>query len=243
MITLGEVAIIGGGCYGSFYLGQLGRARAAGAVTWEQLLVVDRDVACAAARTIGAVPDAALVVESWPTFLGRWLADPARGDADRIVPSPLMPHLLADWVRDRAAARWPRHHVRMVPVEAPVGTPFDQLHPGDGNRYVSHADWLCPVHCIEPATCPKIRAPRSWEMSETVTSWAQRSRTEGPPRSVATFACRHVTFGVGMVSARAVIDAVHALDEPLSAGDAADLVLASVSSCHGALAVLRVEAS
>jgi hypothetical protein len=50
MHQLGEVIVIGGGCYGSFYLGQLIKARDAGAVEWRRLLVIDRDPACQVVR-------------------------------------------------------------------------------------------------------------------------------------------------------------------------------------------------
>ena len=54
MHQLGEVVIIGGGCYGSFYLGQLLKAREAGAVAWRQVRVVDRDPRCRAASMLHA---------------------------------------------------------------------------------------------------------------------------------------------------------------------------------------------
>ena len=242
MITLGEVVIVGGGCYGSFYLRQLARARAAGAATWRRVLVVDRDPGCRAASAIVDMSDTEFVQARWSAFLDRWLGAPTRRADDMVVPSPLMPHLFADWVRTRATARWPEHRVEMVPVERAVGTPFDQLHPGDGNRYVSHADWICPVHCIEPATCPRIRAPRSWEMTETIAEWAgQGAADEGTP-ALGVFHCAHVTYGVGMVAARAVRDAADALDARLARHGSAEMVLASVSSCHGAIGVLRAEA-
>ena len=38
---------------------------------------------------------------------------------------------------------------------------------------LSHADWLCPVHCTEPARCPVTRAPRTWEMRDTLAEVAR----------------------------------------------------------------------
>ncbi len=242
MIALGEVVVIGGGCYGGFYLAQLAKARAADAVTWRAVRVVDHDPACAAAVSIATVPDASLEVQPWGAFLDGWL-DPTRRTADdRIVPSPLMPHLMAEWLVRRARTRWPDHTVAMVPATAEAGTPFDQLHPGDGVRYLSHADWTCPVHCIEPRTCPAIAAPRSWEMSDTVTAWAAAHRRDLPTAGPLLFTCRHVSHGVGMFPVVQAFEAVEALAALVDAHDAADLVIGSVSACHGALAVLRVTA-
>jgi hypothetical protein len=242
MIALGEVVIIGGGCYGSFYAGQLARARQRGAATWARLRVVDHDAACQAAALIPTIPHSELVVEAWEPFLDHWLAGP-RAPEDQVVPSPLMPHLMATWIERQARSRWPDLAIGMVPAAAELGTPFDRLHPGDGVRYVSWADWLCPVHCIEPATCPVIAAPRSWEMSETVTAWT-RARAHGRPTvGPALFACRHVVYGVGMYPAQRAREALDLVADGLrESPGGVDLVVASVSACHGAVGLLRIEA-
>ena len=243
MITLGEVVIIGGGCYGSFYAGQLARARQRGAATWRRLVVVDQDSACQAAALLGAIPDSELVVKSWEPFLDHWLAGDRAAD-DQIVPSPLMPHLMATWVERQARTRWPGYTIGMVPAAAEVGTPFDRLHPVDGVRYISWADWLCPVHCIEPATCPVISAPRSWEMSETVTVWTADRARERPTVGPALFACRHVVYGVGMypaVRAREALDMV--ADGLDTSPNGVDVIIGSVSACHGAVGILLVVAT
>lgn len=240
MIALGEVVIIGGGCYGSFYAGQLAKARVSGRVTWRRLRLVDRDPACQVTAQLDAIPDATLDVQDWASFLDDWLADP-RADDDQVVPSPLMPHLLAQWLERRAREAWPAHHVAMVPATNPFGTPFDWLHPGDGVRYVSFADWLCPTHCIEPATCPAIRAPRSWEMGDAVTAWTAARRAARPTAGPALFTCRHMVHGVGMYPARLAAEAFAMLAAQLErTPEGADLVVGSVSACHGAVGVLRV---
>jgi|CXWL01.1.fsa_nt_gi hypothetical protein len=241
MIALGDVAIIGGGCYGSFYAGQLAKAHAKGTVTWRRLLLVDRDAGCAVVSSLATLPDAELVVAEWGEFLDRWLDEGSRRDDDQIVPSPLMPHLLAQWLTRRAADAWPQHRVAMVKAEAVVGTPFDWLHPEDGVRYVSFADWLCPTHCIEPAICPVIAAPRTWEMGDAVAAWTDARRVERPTAGPALFTCRHMVHGVGMYRARLAFDGLAALAAQMAVTPGgADLVVGSVSACHGAVGVLRV---
>lgn len=239
MIALGEIAIMGGGCYGRFYLGQLHLAWQRDAVRWDHLHVVDHDPACQAAELIPDVPATTLACSAWAAFLAAWLDPASRTASDRIVPTPLMPHLFADWHTDRARHRWPEHVTRRLPVDAPIGTPFDMLNPSDGNRYASHADWICPIHCIEPSRCPKIRAPRSWEMGETLVAW-NAARPEGPAE-LGIFTCRHVTHGVGMVEVGTLLAAAQALDNRLERAGTAELVMASVSACHGAVGLLRVE--
>ncbi|HEU4723076.1 MAG TPA: hypothetical protein VFS59_17065, partial [Gemmatimonadaceae bacterium] len=121
----GRIVVVGGGCYGGYYVRQLGRAERADAVEWEELLVVDRDAGCAMAAlpSTQRPPRTRLVVSAWEEYLAAYLAaaggDPARVH-DAIVPSPLMPHLMADWLVARARARWPERAVRVEPL---VGSP------------------------------------------------------------------------------------------------------------------------
>ena len=91
----GTIVVVGGGCYGGYYVRQLARAERAGAITWQRLLVVDRDRGCA----VGTLPHLErphameLVVAEWSAFFAQWLADaaddPDASLGDAIVPSPL----------------------------------------------------------------------------------------------------------------------------------------------------------
>ncbi len=225
-VDLHDVVIIGGGCYGSFYLAQLAAARARGRVSWRQLLVVDRDPACAASTELSRVAGASLVVAEWGRFLDQFLTPRDRVSGDRIVPSPLMPHLLLEWLVRRAHARAPERPLQ-IERGAPIGTPFESIG-ADGTRYVSHADWLCPVHCVEPAICPATRAPRTWEMAESCTDAAAGA-------SVALFECHHAVFGVGMIRVDGVLAADARLAEADASGHAVELMVGTVSRCHGAV--------
>ena len=244
-VELGTVAVIGGGCYGTFYAGQLERARSRGAAAYHRVLVVDRDPACRAARELRSDSSRELVVEEWATFFDRFLARPEPADdrapPDAIVPSPLMPHLMYEWLVRRARARWPGRVTESRPVEASAGTPYDRLGP-DGTRYLSFADWLCPVHCIEPSTCPVIDAPRTWDMSDAVTELTERM---GRARSVAgpvLFVCRHRVFGVGMFDASSVLAGDRVVAQAGAAGNPTDVVVGTISACHGAVSLLHLGA-
>lgn len=145
-----------------------------------------------------------------------------------------------EWVARRARERWPDRAISVVPVPGALQTPYDRI-AADHTRYVSWADWICPTHCIEPARCPAIGAPRTWEMSDTVRALAERLRTSGRPvRGPALFVCEHQVFGVGMFSAASVQAGDWLVREAGATGEPAEILIGTISSCHGALNLLRL---
>ena len=237
---LRDVAIIGGGCYGSFYAGQLLTACRRGGLSVRRILVVDHDPRCAGAGLSGSE----LVVADWAGFLRGFLdaEPPAPGQPDdAVVPSPLMPHLMAGWLAETAARRWPDRPVALVSPDVPLGTPYDTLGP-DGTRYVSFADWICPTHCIEPLVCPMIRAPRTWDMSEALAAYTARLALRRPTAGPALFTTRHHAYGVGMFGAGEIRASRAAVLAAGAAGAAVDVVVGTISACHGAVSLLRIGA-
>lgn len=231
--------IIGGGCYGTFYAAQLAKAKARGKTDYRAVVVVDRDADCKARRELGDAPDRRFAVQDWTAFFDDWLAG---SQDDQIVPSPHMPHLMFEWVLRRARQRWPARAVSVVPVPGELPTPYDRPSgTTDHTRYVSWADWICPTHCIEPALCPAIGASRTWEMADTVTALAAQLRASG--RAVhgpALFVCKHQVFGVGMFAAEAVRAGDVLVAQAGAGGAQAEILVGTISSCHGALNLLRI---
>jgi hypothetical protein len=233
-----DVVIVGGGCYGTFYATQLVRARERGRAEFRRVIVVDRDPECRARRTLAGAAGLEFVTRDWRPFCSEYLA--AAGAGDHIVPSPHMPHLMFEWVLERARARWPARPVEVVPVPGVLGTPYDRSAP-DRTRYVSFADWICPAHCVEPATCPATGGPRDWEMSVAVERMARQLADAGMPvAGPALFVCRHHVFGVGTFAVDAVLAGDRLVAEAGAAGRAADVLIGTVSSCHGALNLVRL---
>jgi len=187
--SYGTIVVVGGGCYGSYYVRQLGRARAAGAITWRALLVVDRDPGCRVAADAAGVDDVEVRVAEWRDFFGEYLGALDADSRDAIVPSPLMPHLGFDWLADRARARWPDRQVASQPIAdtVSVAVPWQRA-AADGTRYVSYATWICPVNCIEPARCPHTGGPRDWTMPDAVRRLAGEARENHPPGEAPDFA-------------------------------------------------------
>ena len=248
LLSLGTIVIVGGGCYGSYYLRQLRRAAAARALTWQRLLVVDRDAGCQVARERddtdageGNCPPHEVVVAEWAPFFREHL-DAAAVDgaaADAIVPSPLMPHLLYDWLLDRARRRWPGRRVGRAPLQSAPRVPWTRAGT-DGTQYVSFAEWMCPINCIEPARCPHTRGPREWSMPPAMRAFVEADAAAGGTlQGPCVLHCTHRAYGVGMIDTRDVIDADRFITGAGTRG-AADVLIGTASHCHGALGVLSI---
>lgn len=234
-----DVVVIGGGCYGTFYATQLARAKERGKAEFRTVVVVDRDDRCRARLELPDAPDRMFVTSEWDGFFDRFLAPgrPSRAATERdyIVPSPHMPHLMFQWLLRRVRARFPEWRFEVVDVSAPLVLPYDRS-AADRTRYVSFADWICPTHCIEPAICPAIGAPRTWEMSETVRELAGRLGALGP----ALFVCQHHVYGVGTFAVDAVLEGERIVEQVVRRPAEGLVLVGTVSSCHGALNLLRI---
>ena len=246
-LRFGTIVVVGGGCYGSYYVRQLGRAAAAGAARWSELLVVDRDHGCLVSTLADAdrPPRLRLEIATWDDFFSRYLTDAStRAEEtvdDAIVPSPLMPHLMAEWLVRRARARWPLRAVAVEPLGTAPSVPW-QMVGGDGTHYVSFAEWICPINCIEPALCPATKGERSWSLPPALAQYAVDERAAGRPiEGPFVFHCSHRTHGVGMIDVRDVVAADAAMASLGAAGETAFLV-GTASHCHGALQRIVVSA-
>ena len=243
--AFGTIVVVGGGCYGSYYVRQLRRAADAGAVTWERLVAVDRDSRCQLAvalalesgRAWGGSPAAEVVVAEWRAFFAGMIA--GCGELDAIVPSPLMPHLMVEWLMDRVRERYPTRPVGLKALAQELPVPW-QMANGDAPHYASFATWTCPVNCIEPVTCPHTRGPRDWSMPAAMRAYVEGQRAAGARLGgPLLFHCEHRAYGVGMFDARAVRDAGTTVLAAAEQG-AAEFLVGTVSHCHGALARLVV---
>jgi hypothetical protein len=232
----GTIVVVGGGCYGAYYARQLHRAVAREAIAFERLVIVDRTPDCAVGRELPAETE--LRVEEWAAFFRSWLAGDAR-EGDAIVPSPLMPHLLFRWLEERARALLPARRVR-IRTPAPVaGVPWQRVGK-DGTRYVSFAEWTCPVNCIEPRTCPHTCATRTWSLPPALVTHLREARRAGEPLDgPVIFHCTHRAYGVGMIDVADVLTAARTLHAAAANGPT-NLLVGTVSHCHGALGVLSV---
>lgn len=238
-----DVIVVGGGCYGTFYATQLAKAKERGKAEYRTVVIVDRDDRCRARLELPDTPDRLFVTSEWDAFFDRFLSagrpSPSADERDYVVPSPHMPHLMFEWLVRRARARFADRRFEIVDVPGTLALPYDRT-AADGTRYVSFADWICPTHCIEPAMCPAIGAPRTWEMSETLRDLVRRLRDEGAAvQGRALFVCQHHVYGVGTFPVDAVLEGERIVAEAIRGGEEALILVGTVSACHGALNVLR----
>ncbi len=210
-----RIVILGGGCFGVFHVSRLVRARSEGRFAFDELLVVDRNEVPRCRRELGELDAVRYERAEWQEFLSRWVE--VAGADDRLIPTPFAPHVAFEWARRALPkARW-------EPAEPPRGSGLPSEHVGKtGTLCLSHADWICPVDCDEPAECPAIRAPRTWEMRETV---ARFGATD-------IIVSRHVVDGVAMI---AVADLLALRTRLSSLREPTRVAIATVSSCHGAM--------
>ncbi len=216
------LVVVGGGCYGCYHTRQLVKALRAARLPEQHVLVVDRDRGCRAASEFEGAAEVTLLTADWREFLRGWLPGDARPE-DQLIPAPLAPHLLWEWL----AAE-----LRAERVPPPVGwrLPYEQLG-WDGELYLSAAAWTCPATCVEPAHCPVLHAPRDWELADVI-----EERAVALGYRPAVFRCLHLAHGVGGVR---VGDLLTARQGAASGGR---VLVATSSRCHAAVGALRVRA-
>lgn len=219
-----DYVIIGGGCYGTYFVDQLREARSRDKLDWSRLAVLDRDADCAVARA--GHDDVDVIAAEWTTFGPTVFSEPDLWLKGQLVPAPIAPHILMHWLSGALAEL---RGVRARP------TAFDGAVPDlpyaavtdAGTLVLSWAPGLCPTNCVEPRMCPLTGGVRTWDMPDTVAEVAAREGFE-----LMRFACRHHAYGVGTIGGAAILDAwdlLRGLELPATVG------FATTSGCHGLL--------
>lgn len=234
---IGNFHIVGGGCFGSQYARWLLRARQRGMVDFKGIIAVDHHTDC---KLLSEGPKhASLRVEiaDWVDYATQLLLHKQEGfEADHWVPSPLSPHLLFLAMLRAAESLHPEKRFVAIPFQEKVPLPVSFALPV-GTMAVSYAEWTCPVNCIEPATCPAIEAPRTWDMKPALTAhFADREV------SAHILQCQHLVHGVGTIPWREIGTAFQKLLSDLEKGQET-LAIATVSRCHGIIGAASVQSS
>lgn len=230
---------MGGGCYGTFYARQLLRARAAGALVVDAITLIDSAVN---PRAVAELADPILHHrrQDWDDFLDEQLAGADPPPDDVMVTPPFTPHLAVRWLLRALPRHLPGSRWSVEPFAAQPEIPFHRQSPG-GPLLLSHADWVCPVNCIEPERCPKTRGPRDWDMDATARELARTLGARGQDVGVvALFHCHHIAYGVGGFPLVKLPEAARAIGSAASGAREGELraLVGTISHCHGALHLL-----
>lgn len=235
-----DFIILGGGCFGTFYVRQL--LRGAERLGVGTIHLVDHDPECKVRREFGEAGPIRYHIQDWKEFLfpyfDRCLQRMEKGEEieDRYVPPTFAPHVLMELFIEKARTEFPEAVFERKPFESAVGTPVDMALPA-GTRALSFATWTCPASCIEPPTCPHTRGPKDWDMKEHL------GRTPGSHLhidSLHIFQCRHYAMGVGTIPMRSVIEEYLKFRDVVRAPGVHRSAMASVSSCHGLIGLVEV---
>jgi hypothetical protein len=89
--------------------------------------------------------------------------------------------------------------------------------------------------------CPHTREERIWSLPVRLDEHARDVRAAGGDMEVATLFCRHRAFGVGMFDTADVVAADRRITAAGERGNA-DVIIGTVSHCHGALTRLVIGA-
>ena len=194
-----------------------------------EIVVVDRDPGCQAAALVREVDGASLVTSDWTAFGRTVWSNESDWSEDLWVPAPIAPHIAVEWLTLRLRdANWDVTRSRGTVPE--VDMPFAMVLES-GSVALSHAPGVCPSSCIEPRKCPLTGGDRDWEMSETVNA--------GVGGEVLMHRCRHLTFGVGVIP---LAEFYRGAAQALGAAEfgVRSFAVATVSSCHGLVDVLKI---
>ncbi len=224
-----DFVIIGGGCYGTYFVKQLVEARQRGKLEWEKVIVLDRDPNCRVARSdIDGVVVEVAQWEDWGERLG-----PIRPELEgaQLVPAPIAPHILKHWLGGALEAAGAA--VTDIMYEGPVpALPYANVL-DRGTLVLSHAPGMCPTNCIEPRMCPLTQDLRDWEMSDTVGELVDSHGMD----ALEVFVCKHYAYGVGTIAFSSIYSAVDRLRNWPSG---TRLGVATVSACHGLVDVMQL---
>jgi hypothetical protein len=235
--------VFGGGCFGTHHVRHIEKGRKRGRISPEaRIIVVDRNERPPALDLpeVGENPFVTYVQSDWLDYMkANWDVLPPDAEA---VPAPIAPHLAFEWLVWSLRSRLGEDAISIEPMAHEFGgLPYEYLDPS-GCRYISAANWICPVNCRAPAVCPMIRDTRTWELEDTVKAF-----TAAHPEQFAEAVLFKPLFRVPGIDRLYIREYLEARDRLLSmASDPASLgkgvVVGTVSPCHGAVSLLRLNA-
>ncbi|MCP5467956.1 MAG: hypothetical protein H7A32_01650 [Deltaproteobacteria bacterium] len=231
--------VVGGGCFGTQYATWLLRAQRLGLVEFEKIFAIDQNPHCQLSQIQIAENQSAyleIIQSDWISYLTDLLIrscnDPAFSQ-DHWVPSPLSPHILLLAFMRAAMQKNPGLRLQekafsdnfFEKSELPVSIFLES-----GQFAASFAEWICPVNCIEPKTCPAIHLPRHWDMKTSLENYFRDLKVS---TSAHVLQCQHRVHGVGTILFSEIQSHFASVLDQFKKGVIRELIVATVSSCHG----------
>lgn len=245
-ITTRNFHIVGGGCFGSGYARWLLRSVKLGWLDFKKIFVIDHNPECAAKNLNLPEAQVTLVQKDWVEYFTDYLLRNYQNQAaqqDHWVPSPLSPHILFLGMKRAletllGESLWQEEEFREE-VSPPVKIPLKS-----GDLAVSFAKWKCPVHCIEPSTCPAIHEQRDWEMKTALEEDFGRLNRERNSQehfiSAHVLKCSHLVHGVGTIPCWEIFSAFQKLIQDAQTQACQEMIVATMSGCHGLVSKARL---
>jgi hypothetical protein len=238
-----QFVVFGGGCFGTHHVRSIEKGRTRGRIASDaRIIMLDRNARPAALELpeAGENPHLTFVQTDWLDYMkANWDTLPPDTEA---VPAPIAPHLAFEWLVWSLREKLGEDAISVEPMSHEFGgLPYEYLAPS-GARFISAADWICPTNCRAPHICPMIRDVRTWELSRTVNEYA-----EAHPDTVAAAVVFEPRFRVPGIDRLYIREYTGARDrilnlcrQPEAAGK--EVVVATVSPCHGAVSLMRLNA-
>jgi hypothetical protein len=208
-------------------------------IEFEKIIAIDHNPRCRLLTEEIQDPTLQIYHEDWVQYFSNYLVENyqnVEAHQDHWVPSPLSSHILFSGFLQGALRLERARNFSQFPFQEVVPTPV-RIPLKSGDLAVSFAEWICPVNCVEPETCPAIQAPRSWDMKPALENYFAAQRDF---RSAHVLQCRHLAHGVGTIPMSEIFVEFKKLLANLEAGHAREVLIATTSACHGLISVAAV---
>jgi len=230
--------IAGGGDYGTMYLSRLEKAHTNNKIYVDEIVVIDKNINCKAARVLPKTPPSRLDTTAWECFGEFAWTHREELENDVWIPAPIAPHIIAGWILERLETHFKMNvlPINLAPDVLPVIPYAHTL--SDGRILLSHAVDICPIGCIEPGRCALTKGPRWWEMKDTISDLIRSIRSDINVETVGYFFCQHHCdadgYEVGGISMKTIFEEADRIFQVAAKGRGV-FGIATLSSCHGVL--------
>ena len=238
-----QFVVFGGGCFGTHHVRSIEKGRTRGRISPDaRIIMLDRNAHPSALDLpeVGDNRHLTFVQTDWLDYMKtNWDTLPPETEA---VPAPVAPHLAFEWLVWSLRERLGEDAISIEPMSHEFGgLPYEYLAPS-GARFISAADWICPTNCRAPHICPMIRDVRTWELSRTVNEYAEAHADT--VAAAVVFEPRFRVPGIDRLYLREYTEARDRILDLYSQPEAAgkEVVVATVSPCHGAVSQMRLNA-